>query len=134
MSGQGIKLAVVGAHLRGQPLNSQLTERAAKFVAQTTTAKGYRLYALPNTTPPKPGLVRSAGGAAIEVEVWELDDAAFGSFVAAVPSPLVIGTLELENGESVKGFLCEGYAVEGAREITRFGGWKAYLESLNAKA
>ena len=90
------------------------------------TASLYRLFALPGTKPPKPGLVRATGedGGAIEVEVWELTPAAFGSFVAAIPGPLGIGTLELEDGTRVKGFLCEEYATADARDITSFGGWR----------
>lgn len=123
-----IKLAVVGAHLRGQPLNPQLIERQAEFVEQTTTSPEYRLYALANTTPPKPGLKRVAkDGAGIEVEVWALTAEAFGSFVAAIPQPLGIGTLTLASGELVKGFICEEVAIEGAQDITSYGGWRAYL-------
>ncbi len=125
-----IKVAVVGAHLRGQPLNPQLIERRAEFVEQTTTAAAYRLYALANTTPPKPGLKRVAkNGAAIEVEVWALTVEAFGSFVAAIPQPLGIGTLILASGELVKGFICEDIAIEGALDITSLGGWRGYLDS-----
>ncbi|MDQ2643289.1 MAG: allophanate hydrolase, partial [Myxococcota bacterium] len=82
------------------------------------------------TTPPKPGLVRAASAAhAIEVEVWELDEAGFGAFVAGVPGPMTIGSVELEDGSLVKGFACEPYALEGAREISAHGGWRAYLSS-----
>ena len=128
----GVLLAVVGAHLRGQPLNHQLTSRHARFVRQTRTSPHYRLYALPNTQPPKPGLRRVAEKLpqGIEIEVWALDEAAFGSFVAEIPSPLGIGTLELEDGGSVKGFLCEPIALDGGQDITRFGGWRAYRQSL----
>jgi allophanate hydrolase len=128
----GILLAVVGAHLRGQPLNHQLTSRRARFVRQTRTSPHYRFYALPNTQPPKPGLRRVAEKLlqGIEIEVWALDAAAFGSFVAEIPAPLGIGTLELEDGSSVKGFLCEPIALEGAQDITDFGGWRAYRQSL----
>jgi allophanate hydrolase len=123
----GIRLAVVGAHLAGLPLNHQLTERGARLVWSGRTARRYQFFALPNSVPPKPGLVRVAdGGAAIAVEVWQMDPAAFGTFVAAVPAPLCIGTIELESGESVKGFLCEGHALAGAKDISAFGGWKAY--------
>ena len=119
-----------GAHLSGLPLNSQLVQLSAKLVRATRTAPHYQLYALPGTTPPKPGLVRvNSGGASIEVEVWELPADAYGRFVAAIPAPLGIGTLALEDGDSVQGFLCEAYAVEGARNITSFGGWKAFLAS-----
>ncbi len=122
-------LAVVGAHLSGQPLNRQLTERGARLTATTKTAPGYRLYALADTTPPKPGLVRAPGfdGPGIEVEVWAVPTPAFGSFVAAVPAPLGIGNVELADGSTVKGFVCEPFAVEMATEITQGGGWRAYL-------
>lgn len=124
-----VLLAVCGAHLEGQPLNQQLTSRRARLVARTATAPAYRLVALP-TSPPKPGLVRVAsGGAAIEVEVWGLDPAGFGSFVAEVPAPLAIGTVVLADGTSVMGFTCEGVAVDGAPDITGHGGWRAYLAS-----
>ena len=124
-------LAVVGAHLTGQPLNGQLTERGARLVRTTHSAAGYRLYALPNTTPPKPGLVRepSFDGPGIEMEVWAMPTRHFGSFVAAIPPPLGIGTVELTDGTSVAGFICEPYAIAGASEITGFGGWRGYLKS-----
>ncbi len=123
-----VRLAVVGAHLSGQPLNHQLTDRHARLVQTCPTAPVYRLFAFPNTTPPKPGLIRTDAdaGAAVEVEVWELTTEAFGSFVAAVPSPMVIGTLQLEDGSSVKGFLCEGWATAAAKDISRFGGWPRF--------
>ena len=122
-------LAVVGAHLSGQPLHHQLTSRRASLVATTTTAPVYRLYALP-TDPPKPGLLRVGavtGAGAVEVEVWELDDAAFGSFVDAIPAPLGIGRVVLADGTDVAGFLCEPIAVDGAPDITHLGGWRAYV-------
>lgn len=125
-----VRLAVVGAHLSGQPLNSQLTDLNARLVRTCRTAPCYRLYALANTKPAKPGLVRMvAAGEAIEVEIWEMTPDSFGRFVAAVPMPMAIGTMRLEDGEEVKGFLCEPCAVHGARDITEFGGWRAYLAS-----
>ncbi|MFA5958167.1 allophanate hydrolase [Hyphomicrobium sp.] len=128
-----VQVAVVGAHLSGQPLNGQLTERDAIFRETSRTAAGYRLYALPGTTPPKPGLVyEGTGPGAIEVEIWEMDDAAFGSFVALIPAPLGIGTLVLEDGQQVKGFLCESHATVGAEDITSFGGWRAWLSRTAA--
>ena len=129
---RGVLLAVVGAHLRGQPLNHQLTSRKASFVRQTRTAPCYQLFALANTQPPKPGLKRVAEklSQGIEVEIWSLDDAAFGSFVAEIPPPLGVGTLELEDGTSVKGFLCEPIGLDSARDITEFGGWRAFRASL----
>src|SRR5690606_4346123 len=104
-----VRLAVVGAHLSGQPLNYQLAERDARLVRTCRTSRHYRLYALPGVTPARPGLLlqEDAPGPGIEVEVWEMPLRHFGSFVAAVPAPLVIGTITLEDGERVKGFLCE---------------------------
>lgn len=127
-----ISLAVVGAHLTGQPLNGQLTSLRARLLRTTHTTDAYRLHALAGTVPPKPGLVRGAPGtgAAIEVEVWALTPAAFGTFVAAIPPPLGIGTLHLTDGTAVKGFICEPAALAGAKDITAFGGWRSYLKSL----
>ena len=126
-----LPIAVVGAHLEGQPLHHQLTERDAVLVAHTTTSPDYRLYAL-DTVPPKPGLVRTVDGdgACIEVEVYALDAAAFGTFVAAIPPPLAIGTVTLADGTDVSGFVCEPYALGDAPEITGHGGWRAYLASI----
>jgi allophanate hydrolase len=125
-----ISIAVVGAHLSGQPLNHQLTQPGGMFVRAARTAPCYKLFALPNTTPPKPGLARAReGGAAIELEVWSLPPAAFGTFVAKVPPPLCIGSVELEDGTRVSGFLCEHHALEGAPDISTFGGWRRYLAS-----
>jgi allophanate hydrolase len=128
-----VRLAVVGAHLTGMPLNTQLIERKALFVESTYTADCYRLFALPNTTPPKPGLIRTdSAGAEIIVELWDVPLHSFGSFVALIPTPLGIGTLTLNDGRTVKGFICEGAAVEGAKDITELGGWRAYIQSLAA--
>ena len=123
-----IAVAVVGAHLAGQPLNWQLIECGARCTALTQTAARYRLYALANTSPAKPGLVRIDGeGAAIEVEVWEMPQRQFGKLMSQVGAPLGIGTLELADGASVKGFICEPIAVVGAVDITHHGGWRRYL-------
>ncbi len=125
---QTVKLAVVGAHLKDMPLHWQLTSREARFVEATHTAPAYKLYAMANSTPPKPALVHVGdGGAAIAVEVYELDVAAFGSFVVDVPPPLAIGTVTLADGSSVKGFVCEPRATAGAEDITALGGWRAYI-------
>jgi allophanate hydrolase len=124
-----VELAVVGAHLQGLPLHHQLTDRGARFVWAGRTAPVYRLHAL-DTDPPKPGMVRvdtDETGGAIEAEVWSLDVAAFGELVAAVPPPLTIGTVELEEGQLVKGFLCEPAAVIGTRDITATGSWRVWL-------
>ncbi|MES2100509.1 MAG: allophanate hydrolase [Pseudomonadota bacterium] len=127
-----LPIAVVGAHLSGLPLNGQLTERGATLREATTTAPHYRLFALPNTTPPKPGLQRASAherGAAIAVEVWDMPLDAVGSFLALIPPPLGLGSLELADGRHVHGFVCEAHALVGARDITAFGGWRAFLAS-----
>ena len=127
----GVKLAVVGAHLAGMPLHWQLTSREARLVSATRTAAAYKLYAMAETTPPKPALIHvGEGGSSILVEVYELDFEAFGSFVAEVPAPLAIGTVTLEDGTSVKGFVAEPRALDGATDITALGGWRAYIASL----
>jgi allophanate hydrolase len=127
-----VKLGVVGAHLSGQPLNYQLRDRGAKLLRTTKTAHDYQCFALTNTSPAKPGLIRvpGFGGPGIEIEVWLVPESQFGSFVAAVPPPLSIGTCELEDGERIKGFLCEPYAVVGMPEITQLGSWRQYLQTL----
>lgn len=126
-------IAVVGAHLSGMPLNGQLTERGATLREATTTAPRYRLYALPNTVPPKPGLQRVAdGGAAIAVEVWDVPLRHVGSFLALIPPPLGLGSLELADGRHVHGFICEGHALDGAADVTAHGGWRAYIAARQA--
>ncbi|WP_322894574.1 MULTISPECIES: allophanate hydrolase [unclassified Yoonia] len=125
-----IALAVVGAHLTGMPLNHQLTDAGGRLIAETTTEARYRLYALDGTVPPKPGLIRDPDGAAIKVEIWALPDAGFGRFVTAIPAPLGIGKLILADGSTVSGFLCEPHAITNAKDITDFGGWRAYCASL----
>ena len=125
-----IPIAVVGAHLSGMALNGELQDLDARFIDATTTTADYKLYALPGTTPPKPGMLRvDAGGAAIEVEVWALSAKAFGQFVAAIPPPLSIGTVRLVDGRGVKGFLMEAAALPGARDISHFGGWRAFMSA-----
>ncbi|MDU0458765.1 MAG: allophanate hydrolase [Geobacteraceae bacterium] len=124
-----LQLAVCGAHLRGLPLNHQLLELGGRFVREAWTAPCYRLFAL-ESIPPKPGMLRSAGGgAAIELEIWELPAAGLGQFLAAIPFPLGLGKVELEDGSQVTCFLVESAAVESVREITQFGGWKNFLRS-----
>ncbi|WP_119155222.1 allophanate hydrolase [Caldimonas tepidiphila] len=131
-SGQ-VRVAVCGAHLEGQPLNWQLTQRGARLVARTHTAPVYRFHALAGGPPLRPGLVRAAeGGAAIEVEVWELPARHFGSFVAGIPAPLGIGKTLLADGSSVPGFICEPAGLDGAQEITQHGGWRAFLAARAA--
>ncbi len=155
-----LALAVVGAHLSGMPLNAQLTGRGAVLARATTTSAHYRLFALAHTQPPKPGLQRvasrdaqvetqrgtrgdaqadapdtesdTAPGTAIAVEVWWLPLPAVGSFLALVPPPLALGSVELAGGDWVHGFVCEGHALVGARDVTDHGGWRAYIQSLRS--
>jgi allophanate hydrolase len=129
-----IAVAVVGAHLSGMPLNHELRALDARLLEGILTAPDYRLFALAGTVPAKPGLLRiGAGeGAAIQVETWALSMEAFGRLVASVQPPLSIGTLTLADGRQVKGFLVEAEAVNGARDISNFGGWRAYVASAEA--
>jgi allophanate hydrolase len=131
-----IAIAVVGAHLSGMPLNGELTSLGARRLETTQTAPDYRLLALAGTEPAKPGLLRVApgGGVAIELEIWTLSAAQFGRFVAAVPPPLSIGTVVLADGRSVKGFLVEAQATVGARDISAFGGWRAFVAQPKVRA
>jgi allophanate hydrolase len=123
-----VALAVCGAHMQGLPLNHQLRDRGGYLLQATATGPRYRLFALPGGPPHRPGLIRvQADGAAIQLEVWALPTENLGSFVAAIPAPLGVGKLELANGEWVSGFICEGYATLDAADITRHGGWRAYL-------
>jgi len=123
-----ITLAVVGAHLSGMALNGELQALGGRLLEATTTAPDYKLYAL-DTTPPKPGMLRVDAGAgnSIKLELWALSAAAFGKFAAAIPPPLGIGTIRLADGRGVKGFVVEPVAIEGARDISAFGGWRAFM-------
>ncbi|GAP34946.1 allophanate hydrolase [Piscinibacter sakaiensis] len=132
-----LALAVVGAHLSGLPLNGQLTERGGHLLEATQTAPRYRLFALPGTTPPKPGLLRCADGEpghAIALEVWSLPMREIGSFLALIPPPLGLGSLELADGRWVHGFVCEAAALQGAPDVSAHGGWRGYLAALAAGA
>ena len=128
LRGDEIALAVVGAHLSGMALNGDLKALGGRLLEQASTAADYKLYAL-DTTPPKPGMLRVAAGtgSSIELEVWALPAAAFGKFVAAIPPPLSIGTIRLADGSGVKGFIVEPAAIDGARDISAFGGWRAFM-------
>jgi allophanate hydrolase len=129
-----IALAVVGAHLSGMPLNRELTASGARLLEESATAADYRLFLLPGA-PAKPGLLRvDGGGAAIAVELWAMPADAFGRFVANVPPPLAIGTLTLADGRTVKGFLVEAAATAGARDISAFGGWRAFMAQMKLPA
>jgi allophanate hydrolase len=124
-----VRVAVAGAHLRGQPLHRALLQTGARFVRGCRTAARYRFLALLDLQPPRPGLLRDdARAGAVAVEVYDLPLAGFGALVASVAPPLAIGTIELEDGEAVKGFLCESFAAAQARDITEFDGWTAFRE------
>jgi allophanate hydrolase len=133
LSGDEIAIAVVGAHLSGMALNGELKALGARLLEQARTAPDYKLYALA-TTPPKPGMLRvEAGtGSSIELELWALSAGSFGKFVAAIPPPLSIGTIRLADGRGVKGFLVEPAAVNGARDISAFNGWRAFMADAAA--
>ena len=121
-------MAVCGAHLSDLPLNGQLTSRQGRLIRTVLSSAEYRLYALPGGPPHRPGMVRvTDGGAAVEMEVWELPAHAFGSFVAGIPAPLGIGVVRLADGTAVQGFVCEAAAAQGAEDITHYGGWRAFL-------
>ncbi|MGM9379582.1 allophanate hydrolase [Streptomyces antibioticus] len=123
-----VRLAVVGAHLTGQPLNPQLLALGAVLERTATTAPVYRLHAL-RTSPPKPGLEHVGdGGAGIEVEIWRLPAEGLGRLVASLPRPMTLGSVQLSDGGGVPGFLCEPGALTDAEDITRYGGWRSYLD------
>jgi allophanate hydrolase len=126
-----VHIVVVGAHLTGMPLNHELTTPGGRIVKTCRTAKDYKLYVLPNTAPPKPGLIREPGfeGQGLEVEVWALTAEDFGKFVQKIPAPLGIGKLTLDDGTTASGFLCEAHATLGAQDITSLGGWRNYIKS-----
>jgi allophanate hydrolase len=123
-------VAVCGAHMSGLPLNHELTSRGARFLKAARTAPNYSLYALPGGPPYRPGLCRSddGNGASIALELWALPKTAMGDFMAGIPSPLVIGSVEIEDGSLVKGFLCETSSLGSAENISVLGGWRRYLE------
>jgi allophanate hydrolase len=126
-----VAIAVVGAHRSGMALNHELTALGARYLEMVTTAPDYRLFALANSKPPKPGLLRVSAGAgtSIGIETWALSAEAFGRFVAAIPPPLSVGSIRLGDGRMIKGFLVEAEAAAGARDISGFGSWPAYLAS-----
>lgn len=127
-----IEIAVVGAHLTGLPLNHELVAQGGEFRRAAGTQPCYRLYALAGGPPRRPGLLRvgARDGASIATEVWALPADGFGRFVAAVPAPLCIGTLLLNDGTTPKGFLAEPEGLVGAEDITRYGGWRCYLAAI----
>jgi allophanate hydrolase len=125
-----VPMAVCGAHMQGLPLNHQLRDRGGYLVKVGLTAPRYRLFALPGGPPRRPGMIRvNEDGAAIELEIWALPTAQLGSFVTGIPAPLGVGKIELDSGTWVTGFVCEGYAADGAADITSYGGWREYVKA-----
>ena len=123
---QTMEIAVVGAHLSSFPLNADLLTLNATLSKRTTTSPNYKLYELAGTSPSKPGLVRDPQGSSIEVEIWTLPLSNVGAFLSTISSPLGLGSVEMEDGRWVKGFICEAYGLEGARDLTEWGGWRKY--------
>ncbi len=125
-----LDMLVCGAHMSGLPLNTQLTERGAIFSEAVKTASCYQFYALPGGPPFRPGLLRVVGnGSAIEAEIWRLPASRWGDFIALIPAPLCIGSVMLADGRLVKGFLCEGFAVQDAKNISELGSWRNFIKN-----
>jgi len=124
-----IAVALVGAHMEGLPLNHEVSDRGGRFLYAGTTTPEYRLFSLAGGPPHRPGMIRDPNGAAIALEVWAMPRTAFGGFMAGIPQPLGIGTVNLADGSKVKGFLCEPAGLQGASDITECGGWRAFLAS-----
>ena len=127
--GDTTEIAVVGAHMSGLPLNTQLAALGGRLLREAATAPCYRLFLLPGPPPARPGLLRVAddAGAAITAEVWAIPTAAVGTLLAAIPAPLCLGTVRLADGTTPQGFLAEAEGTRGAEDISRFGGWRAFL-------
>ena len=127
-----IQIVVCGAHLSGMVLNPQLTDRGGILVRATESAPIYRFYALAGGPPFRPGMVRvNSGGVSIPVEVWALPPAGFGDFIHHIPSPLGIGKVVLADGSIICGFICEPFALDGAKDISDVGGWRNYIAALS---
>jgi hypothetical protein len=113
------------AHLTGEALNPRLVALGARFRGATKTAPVYRCFALPDGRRPGPVRVGEGGGA-IELEIWDVPSESIGALLASIAPPLGLGTIELADGAMVTGVICEGHAVAGATDITRYGGWRAW--------
>lgn len=125
------RIVVCGAHLQGLALNWQLTQRGGRLLETTLSSPDYQLHALASGPPLRPGMVRvKDGGVAIAVEVWELPSNELGSFLMGIPAPLGLGKVQLTDGRWESGFICEQYGLEGAKDISHLGGWRAYLKTL----
>ncbi len=119
-----VPLVVVGAHRKGQPLAPQLEDLGAFWDGAVRTAARYRMVAL-ETVPPKPGVYRSDDGAELVGERWLLSPAALGTFLAALPEPMLLGSVQLSDGSAAVGFACDAVAAAGGEDITAWGDWLA---------
>ncbi|MFK7871214.1 MAG: allophanate hydrolase [Roseobacter sp.] len=131
-----IEIAVCGAHMSGLPLNWQLTDLGATFLRSAKTTSNYKFYALAGGPPARPGLLKTGGShaGAIALEIWSLPTSAFGTFMAGIPAPLGIGTIDLSDGTAVKGFLCEPSGLDSATDITKLGDWRVFLAQQSEPA
>ncbi|KAG7674755.1 hypothetical protein Ndes2526B_g05016 [Nannochloris sp. 'desiccata'] len=134
-----LRLAVCGLHLRGQPLNWQLTDLSASFVKACQSAPAYKLFAFTDANgKTKPGMVRplsKEGCTSVYLELWDVPIENFGKFIQQIPAPLGIGTVDIDDGTQVKGFICEAWVGEAAAaneptvvDITHLGNWLAFIE------
>lgn len=127
-----VRLAVNGTLMRGLALNGNLLAVGAMFERETTTTPSYRLWSIDDRHP---AMIRaSQGGAAIAVEVWTVPAAGLATILLGEPPGLAIGKVRLADGEETLGVIAEPTLCEGQREITAFGGWRAYLASRTPRA
>jgi allophanate hydrolase len=126
-----LDIAVCGAHMEGLSLNWQLKDLGAHFVQKSKTSSCYNLFALTNLNPIRPGLLRSSkqDGNAINLEIWKIPKKNFGEFIEYVQPPLGIGSIELEDGKWIKGFLCEKSGIVNAKNISEIGDWREYIKA-----
>ena len=128
-----MEIAVVGLHLSGQPLNHQLTTLDSRLKRSCKTSAEYKMYVLKDAKGEKPGLIRlkTDGGVMFKLEIWEIPLQNVGKFISMIPQPLGIGTLNLEDGTQVKGFICEPCVMDDSEDISQFSGWVEYIESTS---
>jgi allophanate hydrolase len=127
-----LEIAVAGLHLSGFPLNHQLTSLGSRLKRSCKTSAEYKLYLIKDVRGEKPGLIRllnERSGSAFEIEIWEVPMQNVGKFISQIPQPLGIGTINLEDGTQVKGFICEPCVVEENEDISRFSGWAEYIKA-----
>ncbi|MGH7341275.1 MAG: allophanate hydrolase-related protein [Candidatus Rokuibacteriota bacterium] len=126
-----VLLAVNGTLMQGLELNGNLIEAGATFVRETRTAPVYRLWSIGDRHP---AMVRvDDGGAAIAVEVWSVPPAGLATILVKEPPGLCVGKVRLEDGSETLGVLGEPALCQGMREITRYGGWRAYVDDLSRR-